>query len=61
LSLAELKSFGLDKPFDDSKLTVEVVHRLKALRLERLAASGGKELASIGFSSVYLTALLVLS
>lgn len=60
-SLEELKSFGLDKPFDDSKLTVEVVHRLKALRLERLAASGGKELASIGFSSVYLTALLVLS
>ena len=46
LSLEELKSFGLDKPFDDSKLTAEIVHRLKALRLEKLAAHGGKELAS---------------
>ena len=45
LSLEELKSFGLDKPFDDSKLTAEVMHRLKALRLERLAALGGNELA----------------
>ncbi|KAL0045871.1 hypothetical protein WJX82_007209 [Trebouxia sp. C0006] len=41
LSLEELKSFGLDKPFDDSKLTAEIVHRLKALRLEKLAAHGG--------------------
>lgn len=46
LSLEELKAFGLDKPFDDSKLTAEIVDRLKALRLERLAAPGGKELAS---------------
>ena len=58
LSLEELKSFGLDKPFDDSKLTAEVVHRLKALRLERQAAPGGKEPASTKCSSVHLTALL---
>ncbi len=44
LSLEELKSFGLDKPFDDSKLTAEIIHRLKALRLDRMAAPSGKSL-----------------
>lgn len=41
LSLEELESFGLDNPCDDSKLAAQVADRLKALRLERLAAPGG--------------------
>lgn len=52
LSLEELKSFGLDKPFDDSKLTAEVVHRLKALRLERQAAPGGNHGSTLPESGV---------
>lgn len=56
LSLEELKSFGLDKPFDDSKLTAEVVDRLKALRLERLAAPDGK-LACLNRLQLFLCSL----
>ena len=60
LSLEELQLFGLDKPFDESKLTTEIVDRLKALRLEKLAAPSGKQLASTGCSSIHLKALSAL-
>ncbi|DBA78696.1 TPA: hypothetical protein ACH3X1_008610 [Trebouxia sp. C0004] len=53
LSLEEVESLGLDKPIDDSRLTAEVVHRLKALRLERLAAPGGNHGSTLPESDTF--------
>ncbi|DBA88506.1 TPA: hypothetical protein ACH3X2_004985 [Trebouxia sp. C0005] len=52
LSLEELQLFGLDKPFDESKLTTEIVDRLKALRLEKLAAPSGDHGSTLPESGV---------